>query len=350
MSDCLVFALETSCDETAAAIVRNGREVLGHVVFTQIAQHRPYGGVVPEIACRAHVEALPEIMRDCLAQAGVGWNAIDRIAVTRGPGLASSLLVGVSAAKSLALRLGKPLYGVNHLEGHVYSLFLGDDAPDPETSCPMLVLLVSGGHSCLVLMRSVGDYELLGQTLDDAAGEALDKGAKLLGLGYPGGPEIERAAAGGNGKAIPFPKGRPRASARTGSFDPDLCFSFSGLKTALLTHMKQDDPGSVADIAASYQHAVVAALERQLLTALDRHPVTSVGCVGGVAKNRELRAALDGAVNKAGVPLHLAAMTYCTDNAAMIAGVASSAAWRNREPDASFDIKPSWPLSQLAGL
>ena len=343
----LVLGIETSCDETAAALVVDGRDVLANVVHSQIPDHQPFGGVVPEIASRAHVEVLPGVLRRCLNEAGRSWDEIDRIAVTRGPGLASSLLVGVAVAKALALRLSVPLSAVNHLEGHVYSLFLGTDAPRPEDACPALVLLVSGGHSCLVLMRAVGDYELLGQTLDDAAGEALDKGAKLLGLGYPGGPAIERAAVGGNPAAIRFPRGRPRASARTGSFDPDLCFSFSGLKTALLTHLQRDDPGSRADIAASYQQAVVEALERQLLTALDRHPVRSVGVVGGVARNQVLRAAIDAAVRRAGVDLHLAAPAYCTDNAAMIAGVAGSAVHRGRAGDASFDIKPSWPLGSM---
>lgn len=346
----LVLGIETSCDETAAAVVGADGEVRSSVVYSQIAAHRPFGGVVPEIACRAHVETLPGVINEAMEQAGVGLDDIDRIAVTRGPGLASSLLVGVSAAKALALRLGKPLYGVNHLEGHVCSVFLAKPAPIPEEHCRMLVLLVSGGHSCLLSVESPGDYKLLGSTLDDAAGEALDKGAKLMGLGYPGGPEIEKMAVGGNPAAVRFPRGRPRASARTGGLDSELCFSFSGLKTALRTHLQREfgqgvlpPPEALPDLAASYQQAVVDALSHQLETALQKHPAKAVGCVGGVAKNKLLRAEIDRLTGEHDIPLFLAPMAYCTDNAAMIAAVVAGAGGEV-DDDPTFEIKPSWPL------
>lgn len=345
----LVLGIETSCDETAAAVVRDGREVLSSIVYSQIAKHRPYGGVVPEIACRIHVEALPGVLEEAVQTAEVDWSDIDRIAVTRGPGLASSLLVGVSAAKALSFRLGVPVVGVNHLEGHVASLFLSE-GPDPERDCPILVLLVSGGHSCLVLMEGPGRYTLLGQTVDDAAGEALDKGAKMLGLGYPGGPEIERNAVGGNPKAVAFPHGRPRKSSRTGDMDPSFCFSFSGLKTALLTHLGGVVPAEedLPDIAASYQQAVVEALVGATTRALDAIPdVKAFACVGGVARNKILRGALDELAERRDIPLYLAAPAYCTDNAAMIAGVAGSAGRSGavEDPgDGRFEIKPSLPL------
>ena len=338
----IILGIETSCDETAAAVVRDGREVLSSVVYSQIAKHRPYGGVVPEIACRIHVEALPGVLAEAVETAGIKWSDIDRIAVTRGPGLASSLLVGVSAAKALAFRLGVPVVGVNHLEGHVASLFLSD-GPDPERDCPMLVLLVSGGHSCLVMMDGPGRYKLLGQTVDDAAGEALDKGAKMLGLGYPGGPEIEQNALGGNPKAVAFPRGRPRASTRTGSFDPEFCFSFSGLKTALLTRL--DGPEvPMPDMAASYQEAVVGALIHTTRRALDAHQVKAFACVGGVARNKILRGALDRLAEERGMTLYLAAPAYCTDNAAMIAGAAGSPGRVEDAPNARFEIKPNLAL------
>ena len=197
-----ILGIETSCDETAAAVVENGRRVRSNVVYSQVAAHRPYGGVVPEIASRQHVERLPAILAEAVARAGIGWSEIDGVAATYGPGLATSLMVGLSAAKGLAFRLGKPLVGINHLEGHLYSVFLGDGAPDPEAACPLLMLLVSGGHTCLVYMKRVGAYEMLGETRDDAAGEALDKGATVMGLGYPGGPAIEKVARGGRRERV----------------------------------------------------------------------------------------------------------------------------------------------------
>ena len=193
-----VLGIETSCDETSAAVVKNGREVLSNIVFSQIAKHRPYGGVVPEIASRCHVEILPNVIEDALKKAEKTWSDIDAIAVTRGPGLASSLVIGVTAAKSLSVALQKPLIDINHLEGHLYSIFLGNQAPEPSATYPVLIMLVSGGHTMLIVAHALGKYEVLGQTLDDAAGEALDKGANLMKLGYPGGPAIEKLAEGGD--------------------------------------------------------------------------------------------------------------------------------------------------------
>ena len=234
----IVLGIETSCDETSAALVRAGREVLSQVIFSQVALHRPYGGVVPEIASRNHVEKIMPVISEARAQAGLDWDRIDRIAVTSGPGLASALMIGVAAAKSLSLRLQRPLVAINHIEAHLYSAFLDPAAPDPAAACPLLVLIVSGGHTCLVRMSKPGVYRLIGQTIDDAAGEAFDKGANLLGLGYPGGPAIDRAAQNGNTQAIRFPRGLTR---RPHHHDPThdlLCLSFSGLKTSLLYHLK----------------------------------------------------------------------------------------------------------------
>jgi len=340
----IVLGIETSCDETAAAVVEDGRHVRSNAIYTQIARHQPYGGVVPEIACRAHVEVLPDIIQTAMKDAGASWSDIDRIAVTRGPGLASSLLVGVSAAKGLALRTGIPLVGVNHLEGHVCSVFL-DGGPDPETECPMTMLLVSGGHTAIIRMNAPSEYALLGQTVDDAAGEALDKGAKLLGLGYPGGPEIEKAAVGGNPKAIAFPKGKLKAGGRhrCGDLDPALCFSFSGIKTALLYRL-QNHKDEQADLAASYQQAVIDVLLEQVEEALSLHPSKSFACVGGVARNKVLRAGLDDLSARLKIPMYMAAPAYCTDNAAMIAGAAGQPIAAAQDPFFDFEIKPSLPL------
>ena len=332
-----VLGIETSCDETAAAVVENGRRVASNVVYTQIAKHRPYGGVVPEIACRAHLEEIQEIVETALKEAECTWSDIDAIAVTRGPGLASSLLIGISAAKGLCMSLQKPLLGVNHLEGHVYSVFLGEQAPAIKDSCPMILLLATGGHTSLILMRGLGDYESLASTCDDAAGEALDKGAKLLGLGYPGGPEIERAAEGGDPSTIAFPRGFKDQK-------EELRFSFSGLKTSLRYYREQNPDTPLADVAASYQEAVVDALARQLEKALTQHSeVKSFACVGGVAKNKRLRARLDELASKTGLPLHLTEMQYCTDNAAMIAGVAG--AREHAQASWDLDAKPNCGLA-----
>jgi N6-L-threonylcarbamoyladenine synthase len=349
----LYLGIETSCDETAAAIVRDGREVLSSVVYSQVARHADYGGVVPEIAARVHVEVLPDILATAIERAGVGWDALDGVAVTVGPGLASSLLVGLSAAKALALTLGLPLIPVNHLEGHLYSVFLGEDAPTVEEACPMLVLLVTGGNTCLVRMDGIGSYRVLGQTLDDAAGEALDKGATLLGLGYPGGPAIERAAAGGDPHVVRFPRGleHPRGGGPAGRLDRAYCFSFSGVKTALLYHLRdhpEDGAGDRrADLAASYQEAVMEALAVRVRRALRATGIRTLACVGGVARNQVLRAKLDRLLRAHGARLFMAPMAYCTDNAAMIAALAgATAAPADGEEAMAVDIAPSLPIPE----
>jgi N6-L-threonylcarbamoyladenine synthase len=346
-----VLGIETSCDETSAAVVRDGRAVLSNIVFTQIAQHRPYGGVVPEIASRSHVEELAGVVRRAVADARLDWRSIDALAVTYGPGLASSLLIGLTAAKALALRLKKPLLGVNHIEAHLHSLFLGEAAPVPASVCPLVVLLVSGGHTCLVRVEKVGSYRLLGQTLDDAAGEALDKGANLLKLGYPGGPAIEAAARDGDPARIPFPRGRvqhPRAE-WIGDLDPALCFSFSGLKTALLYHLKAHpevfaDRALRRDVTASYQEAVFDTLLARLEKALSAGRVAAFGCVGGVSRNRHLRGKLEDLARRSGLRLLLAAPEFCTDNAAMVAALAGAdGACLHRDADA-LDVRPDLVL------
>lgn len=365
-----ILGIETSCDETACAVVRNGREVLTNVVFTQIPLHRPWGGVVPEIASRAHVEKIAPVVREAMA-----GQKIDAVAVTFGPGLASSLLVGVNAAKGLAMTLGVPLYGVNHIEAHLHTPFLYDTgkepavAESPKKMTPMLGLAVSGGHTTWVDMPEYGKYEIIGQTLDDAAGEAFDKAAKLLGLGYPGGPVIDRWAKGywsgaedfsddealkackypehiKLGEDLPrFPKGHPReGTAALAGLEAGMCVSFSGLKTALLYHVQKHPPQSdreKAGLVAAYQEAIVAAVADRTKAALKRRSYKALVVGGGVSLNGRLRHVLAGVAKRAGVPLLLAAPKYCGDNAAMIAGLAH---WRRTvkgRAAARMDINPS---------
>ncbi|HBA83937.1 MAG TPA: tRNA (adenosine(37)-N6)-threonylcarbamoyltransferase complex transferase subunit TsaD [Verrucomicrobia bacterium] len=346
-----VLGIETSCDETSAAVVNEQGRVFSNVVYTQIARHQPYGGVVPEIASRCHVEALPDILRRAVDEAGLGWEGIDAVAATRGPGLVSSLLIGLTAARSLALRLDRPLLGVNHLEAHLYSIFLTPGAPQPADICPLVILLVSGGHTCLVRMEASGDYTLLGQTLDDAAGEALDKGAKLLGLGYPGGPVIEKSAIGGSPSAIAFPRGMKLNQPNTpiDGFDRKLCFSFSGLKTALLYYLKAHpetttSPEQMRDVTASYQEAVFDSLLGPAEAALKKVHPRAFGCAGGVARNARLRDKLNRLAKRFHIPLLLAAPEYCTDNAAMVAALAAARAARDGFTDASLEAQPNLSL------
>ncbi len=300
----MILGIETSCDETAAAVVDLDGRVRSSVVASQADLHARYGGVVPEVASRRHLELVGPVVREALVQAGVELDAIERVAVTQGPGLVGALLVGVSAAKAIAWARRLPLVPVDHLRGHVASLALADPPLEP----PFVCLLASGGHTQLLAVRGHGEPELLGTTLDDAAGEAFDKGARLLGLGYPGGAAIDRLARQGDAAACDFPVARV----------PGLDFSFSGLKTALLYAVRELGPGELerrrADLAASYQRAIVRALagrarEAAAATGLDR-----IAVVGGVAANSELRAALPDAV--------FAPLRYCTDNAAMIAAAA----------------------------
>ncbi len=323
-----LLGIETSCDETAAAVVEDGA-VRSNIIYSQIAQHAPYGGVVPEIASRDHVRKLPGIIEEALAKANGSFDDLDGLAVTFGPGLASSLLIGFSAARALSQRLNKPLMGINHHEGHIYSVFLGEDPPQLEGAFPMLTLMVSGGDTRLVYIREPGNYEIVGQTIDDAAGEALDKGATLLGLGYPGGPAIQQFAEGGNPHAVRFPRGLDNpGSDWTYNLDRTLCFSFSGLKTSLLYFLQKnpdvmEDETKKRDVTASYQEAVADALTTRMERALKKYSCAAFSCAGGVSLNKPLRGKLTALSEKTSVPLRLSSPTLCTDNAAMIAGAAA---------------------------
>ena len=347
-----ILGIETSCDETAAAVVENGRTVLSNAIYSQIAQHRPYGGVVPEIASRNHVKKLPSILQDALQSAGETFESIDALAVTYGPGLASSLLIGFSAAKALAIRLKKPLIGVNHHEGHLHSVFLDPAAPNPQEAFPCLALLVSGGDSSLIFMPAPGKYERVGTTIDDAAGEALDKAAAIFQLGYPGGPVIQKTAERGNPNAFRFPRGldQPDRGKWAYHYDRDLCFSFSGLKTSLLTEVKKrpalPEGKELQDLCASYQEAVCDALATRLERALNRFPVKTFACAGGVSLNRILREKLTKISQRTQIPLLLAPPAYCTDNAAMIAGAAYEKTLRSPTPlPEPLDVNPALSLS-----
>ena len=343
----LILGIETSCDETSAAVVRDGREVLSCVTRTQ-TEHAKHGGVVPEIASRCHTELLPGIVREAVAQSGVSWQSLDAAAATRGPGLASSLLVGWNMAIGIAMRLGKPLIAVNHTEAHIHSVFLDPAAPDPREAVPMLALVVSGGHTSFFLVPEYGRIGLVGRTVDDAAGEALDKAAKMLGLGYPGGPVIDKLARSLTPVPRTFPEGRVRPQAETGGLDNELCVSFSGLKTALLHRITQSPPAGdaqIAQIACDYQEAVVDALIKRCERILRANPgVKFLACGGGVSLNSRLRARLAALCEERGIRLLLALPKHCGDNAAMVAGLAGMG--RGIRPPESFalDVAPSWPV------
>ena len=306
----IVLGIETSCDETAAAVLDGGRKILSNIVASQDDVHAPFGGIVPELASRRHIEVVLPVFRRALAGAGVGLKDVDGIAVTQGPGLVGSLLIGCSVAKSAAYAMDKPLVGVNHLEGHIYAAFLEEHPP----VYPFIALVVSGGHTALYLAPERGRYERIGHTRDDAAGEAFDKVAKLLGLGYPGGPIIERVAKEGDARAIAFP------TAQMSDGAPD--FSFSGIKTAVSLHVKRVGalaPSAVADVAASFQATVVKMLVRKTMRAARRLGVHRLVLTGGVAANGPLRAALQAECSERGWDLHIPSRKLCTDNAAMIA-------------------------------
>jgi N6-L-threonylcarbamoyladenine synthase len=312
----LVLGIETSCDETAAACVRGGSDVLSSVVSSQVELHARYGGVVPEIASRAHNELIIPVTARAMVEAGVDGTRIDAVAATTGPGLIGALLVGVSAAKALALTWDVPFVSVNHLEAHLYAAFL----EDPELSLPLVVLLVSGGHTMLVLMEGHGRYRLLGQTLDDAAGEAFDKVARFLGLGYPGGPAIDRESIHGDPEAIRFPRAL---------MDDGLDFSFSGLKTAVVNHVRSHPDVSTADVAASFQAAVVDVLVAKARRAAREVGATALAIGGGVAANSLLREQFLTACTEESLQAFLPSRAMCTDNAAMIA----SAGWYRLRDD-----------------
>jgi N6-L-threonylcarbamoyladenine synthase len=344
-----VLGIETSCDETAAAVVVDGRDVRASCIFSQIALHGPYGGVVPEIASRSHVTTLPRMIEQAVVESGLGWDGIDAVAATFGPGLSSSLLVGVSGARGIAQRLNKPLIAINHIEAHIYSVFLDGDAPQAVDMMPFLALVVSGGHTMLVRVTGLGQYEVLGRTVDDAAGEAFDKGANLMELGYPGGPIIDKLARDGDAQAIHFPRaGRLKPSPMLGGMDPALCFSFSGLKTALLYHLRDTplsgDAQALATLAASYQEAIVDALAGRCRTALAGCQVKALAAVGGVSLNGRLRESLAEVAREAGVTLLLAKPRYCADNAAMIAGLAGAGEGIRGGADLAMDINPNMRL------
>lgn len=373
-----ILGIETSCDETAAAVVKDGHEVLTNVVYTQIPLHQPYGGVVPEVASRAHVEKISQVVGDAMK-----GQKIDAVAVTYGPGLSPALIVGLNAAKGLAKSLGVPLIGINHIEAHLHTPFLRDAGEldetwdvgslNPQNCCPALGLAISGGNTILVDMSEYGKYEVIGETLDDAAGEAFDKAAKLLGLGYPGGLKIDRISAAYRSelksevevedrKLIPFPKGRPRDGVTAlAGLPAELCVSFSGLKTALLRYVQQhpelaDKSGErdfggyqvtpqVARVVASYQEAIANAVADRVATALKRRNYKALVIGGGVSLNSRIRTVLTDVARNAGVPLLMAKPKYTGDNGAMIAGLAYYR--RNHVDDAfTLDVNPSLQVGE----
>jgi N6-L-threonylcarbamoyladenine synthase len=311
-----ILGIETSCDETAASVVVDAKEVLSSVVSSQVDLHAQYGGVVPEIASRAHVELLTPVVARALVEAGIADDHVDAVGATVGPGLVGALLVGVSAAKSLALVWDVPFVAVNHLEAHLYASFL----EEPDLELPLVVLLVSGGHTLLVLMEGHGRYRLLGSTIDDAAGEAFDKVARYLGLGYPGGPAIDALSMEGDPDAIAFPRA---------ILDEGYDFSFSGLKTAVVNHVRKHPEVGTADVAASFQEAVVDVLVTKARRAAHEHRAKGLCLAGGVAANSQLRERLLDVCVQDGIRAFLPSRSMCTDNAAMVA----AAAWWRLQSD-----------------
>ena len=345
----LVLGIESSCDETGVALVRTREgavpELLGQALHSQIAMHADYGGVVPELASRDHIRRIIPLANQALAQAGQALVAIDVVAYTRGPGLAGALLVGAGVACALGAALRKPVLGVHHLEGHLLSPFLSADPPE----FPFVALLVSGGHTQLMRVDGVGQYELLGETIDDAAGEAFDKSAKLLGLGYPGGPALARLADFGDATSFKL----PRPLLHSG----DLDFSFAGLKTAVLTQARKFEGSPCeqqrADLAASTQAAIVEVLVKKSLKALAQTGLNRLVVAGGVGANAALREQLNAACAARGARVHYPELALCTDNGAMIALAAAMRLQAGVEApnrDYAFDVKPRWPLDQLAAL
>jgi N6-L-threonylcarbamoyladenine synthase len=330
----LVLGIETSCDETAAAIVEDGRVIRSSIVSSQIDLHARFGGVVPEIAGRAHLERITPVVIEALVAAGISKDApaLGAVAATTGPGLIGALLVGVSYAKALSLAWGVPFVGVNHLEGHLVASFL----EDPDVELPAVVLLVSGGHTLLVEMTSPGSYAVLGETVDDAAGEAFDKVARFLGLPYPGGPAIELLAASGDPDAVRFP--RPM-------LDDGLAFSFSGLKTAVVRHVRDHPDIDSADVAAAFEAAVVDILVTKAMRAAKQRGARSICLAGGVAANGPLRRALSSAADATGLGVFLPSPKMCTDNAAMIAAAATANLADAGPSDLSTGATPGLRLS-----
>lgn len=342
-----ILGVESSCDETAAAVVENGRVILSSLVASQADLHAQFGGVFPEVASRQHIRTIYPVLEAALQQAHLRLNEVDAIAVTRGPGLPGSLVVGLNAAKGLGLGGNLPIIGVNHLEAHVYSAWLdwpstslgGGQTGHPEPRFPLVVLIVSGGHTELVLMRGHLQYERLGATLDDAAGEAFDKVARLLGLPYPGGPSVQKAAEGGNPRAIHFPRAW---------LEDTWNFSFSGLKTAVLREVRRLEglalPLPVADMAASFQAAVVDVLVGKAMRAARTFQATQILVVGGVSANRALRTAITAQKE---FPVHIPPLVLCTDNAAMIAAAGYYRFAHGQRDSFDMDVLPNWPLTEV---
>jgi N6-L-threonylcarbamoyladenine synthase len=336
--DVTILAIESSCDETAAAVVRNGREVLSNIISSQIALHTIYGGVVPEIASRKHVEKMNGCIRAALSEANLTLEDIDAIAVTYGPGLVGALLVGVSEAKAISFATGKPLIGVHHIEGHISANYIENPDLEPPFGC----LVVSGGHTHLVRVKDYGEYEILGKTADDAAGEAFDKVARAIGLGYPGGPKIDKAARSGDPLAIEFPHGKVRGS--------EYDFSFSGLKSAVLNYLNEKkmkgEEICVEDVAASFQKSVVDVLVEHSVHAINEFGFRKFAIAGGVASNSALRAAMEEACARRRVHFYRPSPVLCTDNAAMIGAAAYYEYRKGVRSDWSLNAVPNLKLGE----
>lgn len=332
--DVLILAIESSCDETAAAVIKNGREVLSNIISSQIDIHKLYGGVVPEIASRKHIEKINQVIEEALKEAETTLDDIDAVGVTYGPGLVGALLVGVAEAKAIAYAKNIPLIGVHHIEGHISANYIENKDLEPPFAC----LVVSGGHTHLVRVKGYGEYEILGRTRDDAAGEAFDKVARAVGLGYPGGPKIEKLSKEGNPYAIAFPKARIA--------DSPYDFSFSGVKSAVLNYINgcqmKGEPYNQADIAASFQKAVIDVLIENAMHAADEFGMDKFAIAGGVASNSTLRNAMKEACEKKGIRFFYPSPVYCTDNAAMI-GVAAYYEYRK-------GTRHGWDLNAVPNL
>lgn len=334
-----ILGIETSCDETAASVVEDGRRILSSIVASQIDLHAQFGGVFPEVASRQHIKTIYPVIDQALQQAHLTLGDLDALAVTRGPGLPGSLVVGMNAAKGLSLGSGLPLIGVSHLEGHLYSawLYKSDTTPTREPKFPLVALIVSGGHTELVLMKGHLQYQHLGATLDDAAGEAFDKVARLLGLEYPGGPSIQNASVDGNPLAYNFPRAW---------LEESWDFSFSGLKTAVMREVRQLDKKAlpVADLAASFQAAVVDVLVTKTIKAAVEFSAKNLLVAGGVSANRALRHSIQ---VRATIPIHIPPIWLCTDNAAMIASAAYFRFIQGQRDPLDMDVLPNWPLAEI---
>lgn len=335
-----ILAIESSCDETAAAVVRNGQEVLSNVIYTQIKMHTLYGGVVPELASRKHIEKINFVVQKALDDAHMKLSDVDAVAVTYGPGLVGALLVGVAFAKSLAWASGKPLIGVHHIEGHISANYI----EHPELEPPYLGLIVSGGHTHLVIVRDWAEFDILGRTVDDAAGEAFDKVARAIGLGYPGGPKIDAISKEGNPEAIHFPKAHVNKS--------EYDFSFSGLKSAVLNYLNHaemtHETVNKADLAASFQKAVVDVLTEHTVHAAKEYNIRCVAMAGGVASNSALREGMQKACQAAGLSLYIPSPVLCTDNAAMIGAAAFHEFEAGRRSGWDLNAVPALRLGERA--